>query len=510
MTRTNRPPSFPGATTPRANGRGGLREALALRGEQSRRLTGVLMLLAVLLMTLAGAFGAFGSSPASAATECTPSATTGCVQGIIKTSAGDPAPGVGLMLTGGKLMDPERTETDAEGRWAIPVGVGGTYEVTVNEDTLPEGQFFKLTGSREVSVELYESTSALFPLTDDPDAAAAAEEPEEPEETATEESPSQTPASTGQSEQPAADPGASASASGGDGFSWPRFWQQFASGIRMGLLLALGAVGLSMVFGTTGLSNFAHAEMLSMGGILAFLFMQITGNIWLAGLISVLVMAVVGWGQDAILWKPLRRRRLSLMQMMIVSIGLSIVLQNVFQFFFGANVLRIDPHTPATVTLLGVTLTVQSYIAMGIALVTIIGVGLAMKYTRFGRATRAVADNIALAEASGIDVNRVVRVVWTAGVALAGLSGVLLGLVLNGISWNTGWHFLLLLFAAVILGGIGTTFGAIVGSMIIGLIVEMANIWLPGDLKHAAALFILIVVLLFRPQGLFGRKERIG
>src|SRR5690606_6227740 len=199
-----------------------------------------------------------------------------------------------------------------------------------------------------------------------------------------------------------------------------------------------------------------------------------------------------------------------LMQMMIVSIGFSIVLQNIFQFFFGANVLRIDPHTPSTVTFFGVTLTVQSYIAMGIALVMIIAVGLAMKFTRFGRATRAVADNIALAEASGIDVNRIVSVVWTVGVALAGLSGVLLGLVLNGISWNTGWHFLLLLFAAVILGGIGTMFGAIVGSMIIGLVVEMANIWLPGDLKHAAALFILIIVLLFRPQGLFGRKERIG
>jgi branched-chain amino acid transport system permease protein len=96
------------------------------------------------------------------------------------------------------------------------------------------------------------------------------------------------------------------------------------------------------------------------------------------------------------------------------------------------------------------------------------------------------------------------------GTALAGLAGLLLGLVLNGIAWNTGWSFLLLLFAAVVLGGIGTAFGAFVGAMIIGLVVEMANIWLPGDLKHAAALLILIIVLLVRPQGIFGRKERIG
>src|SRR5690606_33852632 len=126
------------------------------------------------------------------------------------------------------------------------------------------------------------------------------------------------------------------------GFSWERFWQQFASGIRMGLLRALGAVGLSLVYGTTSLANFSHAEMVSAGGILAFLFMQMTGNIWLTGLIVVALMAGVGWAQDKILWQPLRKRRLSLMQMMIVSIGLSIVLQNLFQFFFGANVLRID------------------------------------------------------------------------------------------------------------------------------------------------------------------------
>src|SRR5690606_13595657 len=107
-------------------------------------------------------------------------------------------------------------------------------------------------------------------------------------------SPSETserpPASTGQAEQ-TGEAGAAKSTGGGDGFSWPRFWQQFASGIRMGLMLALGAVGLSMVFGTTGLSNFAHAEMLSMGGILAFLFMQLTGNIWIAGTIAVAIMA---------------------------------------------------------------------------------------------------------------------------------------------------------------------------------------------------------------------------
>ncbi|RKQ94532.1 branched-chain amino acid transport system permease protein [Mycolicibacterium mucogenicum 261Sha1.1M5] len=436
--------------------------------------------------------------PAHAAT-CVPDATTGCVQGIVKTSAGDPASGVGLTLTGKGAS--EDTTTDENGRWSFPITQEGTYEVALDTATLPEGQFPRATDTRSVEVALFESASALFPLTDDPDAAATPTAPGSGET-----------AGSGSGEATPGDEGATTTTkpSATNAFSWPRFWQQAASGLRMGLLLALGAVGLSLVFGTTGLSNFAHAEMLSMGGILAFLAMQLTGNIWLSGALVVVVMAAFGWVQDAVLWKPLRKRRLSLTQMMIVSIGFSIVLQNIFQFFFGANILRIDPSTPKTVTLAGITLTVQSYVAMGIALVAIIAVALVMKYTRFGRATRAVADNRPLAEASGIDVDRVIRSVWTVGVALAGLSGVLLGLVLNGIAWNTGWHYLLLLFAAVILGGIGTTFGAIVGALIIGLVIEMANIWLPGDLKHAAALLILIVVLLVRPQGLFGRKERIG
>lgn len=475
---------------------------------RARPAVALAVLVALVATALGSLIGLVSATPAHAATECSPDASTACVQGAIRTSGGDPATGVTVTLEGPESQD---TVTDTDGRWAFVVAAAGDYTVAVDTATLPDGEFARGASSREVQVALYESVSALFPLTDDPAEAAAADDPANADETPATESDDEStsgPATTNESGTQAS-PGAEAAVSG-DGFSWARFWQQAASGIRMGLLLSLAAVGLSLVYGTTGLSNFAHAEMVSMGGILAFLFMSITGNLWLAGALTVVAMAAFGWFQDAVLWKPLRKRRLSLMQLMIVSIGLSIVLQNLFQFFFGANVLHIDPSTQRTVTLFGVTLTAQSYVAMGIALVCIIGVGFAMKYTRFGRATRAVSDNPALAEASGIDVHRVVRMVWVAGSALAGLAGMLLGLVLNGITWNTGWQFLLLLFAAVVLGGIGTAFGAIVGAMAIGLIVEMANIWLPGDLKHAAALFLLIIVLLVRPQGIFGRAKRIG
>lgn len=436
--------------------------------------------------------GLFSVSPAHAA-DCAPSPENACVQGVIKTSTGEPAEGIELSLSGG--AEDQTTQTVADGRWSFIVEEAGTYTVTVDEASLPEGQFLKLTDTREVTVQLNSVAGGLFPLTDNPDESGSAGGT----------TPSPTPGEgTGESAE-SAGTGTSASS-----FSWPRFWQQFASGIRLGLLIALASLGLSLIFGTTGLSNFAHGEMVSMGGLLAAAFMSLTGNLWLAAGIAVIAMAAFGWVQDKILWKPLRKRRLSLMQLMIVSIGLSITMQYLFQFFWGSGIVRIDTRNPATATIFGITMTVQSYIAMGVSLAAIILVGLALMFTRFGRATRAISDNPALAKASGIDVDRVINVVWIVGGGLAGLAGVFLGLVFNGINWFTGGQLLLLFFAAVTLGGLGTAFGAFVGSMIIGMMVELTNIWLPGDLKFATALLILILILLVRPQGIFGRKERIG
>ena len=118
--------------------------------------------------------------------------------------------------------------------------------------------------------------------------------------------------------------------------------------------------------------------------------------------------------------------------------------------------------------------------------------------------------NAALAAASGINVEQVVRIVWIISCGMAALSGVLLGIYLNGISWNTGATLLLLMFAAVTLGGLGTANGALVGSLIIGIVADMSSLIIPNDMRYASALAILIIVLLIRPQGLFGKQQRVG
>ena len=146
---------------------------------------------------------------------------------------------------------------------------------------------------------------------------------------------------------------------------------------------------------------------------------------------------------------------------------------------------------------------------MVIAVIVLLVVAFALLRTRLGKATRAVADNPALAAASGIDVDRVIRLVWIAGAMLAGLAGVLLGIA-QGVNFQLGFQILLLMFAAVTLGGLGTAFGALVGSIVVGLFVTVSTLVIPTELKSVGALGILIVILLVRPQGILGRAQRVG
>jgi neutral amino acid transport system permease protein len=430
------------------------------------------VLLGLLVLSFSMGTGSLTAAHAEEAT-CVADASTGCFNGTIKGVGA----GVDVIIEGnGETIV---ATTNEDGKWIAAVTSAGLYTLTLDESTLPDG----VTASGEASVQreitLGANAAAIFQV-------AGAEVDEAGD------APVTTAATT-------------------TAVTPERFAQQFVSGLRLGLLLALASIGLSLIYGTTGLSSFSHAEQVTLGGLLGFTFANVLGlNIFLTVVIVVILTGFTGYVQDKFMWQPLRKKGLSITQMIIVTIGLALALQYTFQMFYGASTIRILMANPETVTFGPVTLTVQSLWAMGVSIVVLVLVGLFLLKTRTGRATRAVSDNPALASASGIDVDRIIRLVWIIATALAGLSGVMLGLVLNGINWQTGMQLLLLMFAAVTLGGLGTAFGALVGSLIIGMTVELANLVLPGDFKYATALVLLIIVLLVRPQGIFGRKERIG
>ncbi len=287
--------------------------------------------------------------------------------------------------------------------------------------------------------------------------------------------------------------------------------QDLVNGFTFSVLLALGALGLSMIFGTTGLTNFAHGELITFGAIVAYGMDSSWGlPVIVAGFLATIVSGAFGWAQDAVLWRPLRHRGTGLIAMMIVSIGLSIFLRNVYQYFAGADTHNYTQFATVQPWHIGpVDLTPKSAIVTVVAIAVLLVVTTALQKTRIGKATRAVADNPALASSSGINVDRVISVVWIGGAALAGLSGFLLGMT-QGFDYQLGFKILLLVFAAVTLGGLGTIWGAILGSLVVGIFIEVSTLIIPAELKFAGALAVLIVVLLIRPQGLLGRAERVG
>ena len=195
---------------------------------------------------------------------------------------------------------------------------------------------------------------------------------------------------------------------------------------------------------------------------------------------------------------------------MVVTIGISLVLRYLYLFAFGGTPRFFKDFTAQSAVQIGIVeITPKDLIAASLSIIVLVGVGLFLIYTRMGKAMRAVADNRDLAESSGIDVQRVIRFVWTLGGGLAALGGVFLGLS-EQVSWNIGFRTLLLVFAGVILGGLGTAFGALVGSLIVGIGIQVSTLFVPTELKNVGALVVLILVLIMRPQGILGRKERVG
>lgn len=287
--------------------------------------------------------------------------------------------------------------------------------------------------------------------------------------------------------------------------------QNLLNGVIFGLLLALASVGLSLIYATTKLSNFAHGEQVTLGAAAAFAAVSLGAPVLLAAVIAIAVGGASGWFQDLVLWSQLRKRRVKPMQQMIVSIGLALIFVNLLQIWMGAQRVRLSTEIEQRIQIGPVAIGPQTMLSMAICIVALGGVGFFLQRTRLGRATRAVADNPALASATGITVNRVIRIVWILSGSLAALAGVLLALYENTSDFSAGSRILLLMFAAVTLGGLGHPFGALVGSLLVGIVAEVSTVFLPAtDLKYAVVMLLLFLTLLVRPQGILGKKERVG
>ncbi|WP_202918204.1 branched-chain amino acid ABC transporter permease [Streptomyces cavernae] len=299
----------------------------------------------------------------------------------------------------------------------------------------------------------------------------------------------------------------------GRGFG-ARLLQSLVDGVQFGVIIAVTAVGLSLLFGTIHLINFAHGEFVTIGAAFAFfLNVSAAGPGWHlipAAAAAVVFGALLGAAVDRGLWRPLRARGTGLINLFIVTIGLSLLLRHVVLVLFGARPASFAQYDIQNAIRLGaIGITPRDLTVTLLSVAVLVGVAVLLQRTRTGTAVRAVSVNRDLAEASGIDVQRVVLVVWILSGALAALGGVFYGLV-EIITWDMGFKLLLLMFAGIILGGLGSAYGAMVGSLVIGIVAQVSTLWFPVDLQYAWALLVLIVILLVRPEGILGRPERTG
>jgi len=368
-----------------------------------------------MLFVLPPAIASAADSGAQAVDECNPTASNGCVNGILQDADKKPIADVTITLSGKATAE---TKTAADGKWAFSVADDGDYAVTIDASVAKEHGLKASSATVTIRKASFDKQRGVVRFDQAGDSAGSGT--------------SGTSGSSGSANGTKGATGTSGSTAATqspvkkDGSNvGKRIWQQLYSGIIFGLMLGLMSVGMNLVYGTTGLQSFSHGEQVTLGGLMAYVDTQML-------------------------------------------------------------------HMPL------------------IAICVIVGVTLFLYKTRLGRATRAVSDNAALAAASGINVDQVVRVVWILSCAMAALSGVLLGVYLNGISWNTGATLILLMFAAVTLGGLGTANGALIGSLVIGIVADMSSLVIPNDMRYASALAILIIVLLVRPQGIFGKQQRVG
>jgi branched-chain amino acid transport system permease protein len=413
------------------------------------------------------------------------------VKDQVRTSDGktdnQPVPGVEVTVTDSSGIVVETGTTDAEGVLIISVPTRADYTVTLNEATLPSGEKLdsRTPAIQNVLTDSFVTKTKVITYF------------------------------TGESQN--------VSQSG-----FERVAQRFSDGIRLGLILAMCSVGLSLIFGTTGLTNFAHGEMVTFGGIMAFVF-NVTGltflgflgfipgirddgtfHIFWAAPIGIILGGGFGWALNKGIFGPLRRRGVGLVTQMVLTVGLSIALRNFFLSRFEGRTRPFADFSLQKAWDLGpINITPRDFTVSILCLIILVVTALGLRFTRLGKATRAVSDNPDLASATGIDSEKVIRLVWILGGCLAAAGGIFRGLD-EQVSFDMGGRLLFLLFAGITLGGLGSAFGALVGGFVIGILVEVSSLVVPTELKTAPALIILILVLLLRPQGILGRAQRVG
>jgi branched-subunit amino acid ABC-type transport system permease component len=284
-------------------------------------------------------------------------------------------------------------------------------------------------------------------------------------------------------------------------------------GLITGCIYALGAIGVSLLFGILRFAHFAHGDVMTLGGYLALTFVWWLGWPVLAAIpLAMIGTALVAVGLDRAFYRPFRRR--PTITSVIASFGVMLMIRSAIQLIWGVEPMQYKAGIERPIILFGQLRLQERHIWMiAITAVLVLALHLMLSRSRIGRAMRAVSDEPDLARVTGISTERVILVTWLVGGALAAVAGVFLGMD-SKIDSYMGWDMLLPIFAAAILGGIGSPMGAAAGGLVLGLIEELStynwigeNPLVPPDYKLGLAFAIMVILLIWRPTGLLRGRQ---
>ncbi len=285
--------------------------------------------------------------------------------------------------------------------------------------------------------------------------------------------------------------------------------QRGLNGLSLGAIYALGAVGLTLVYGILKLVNFAHGDFLTFGAYMAYLVNVTWGlPLALAVVFAMVATALLGVGLEKVMWGPMRAKGAGMLQLLLMAIGLAFVIRYGIQFAWGTELRQLDVDRSATVEFLGLRIGRVNLVVIIVGAIALVATGMMLRLSLLGKRMRALSDSIDLAETSGINTSRVVLWTWVFAAGLAGLAGVFAGAITQ-IQPEMGFELLLPIFAAVVLGGIGNAFGALYAGILLGIIIEWSTFFVDSGLKLAVGFVVLILVLVIRPQGILGKARAV-
>lgn len=280
--------------------------------------------------------------------------------------------------------------------------------------------------------------------------------------------------------------------------------QLILNGLVTGSLLALPALALTMVFGILKFPNFAVGAMLTFGAYTAWVMNAVFGlPLLIATAIAALISAAVAVLSDILVFQRLRDA--GSITLLVASMGLSLILENICRFAFGNATRNLNVEIARPIRWYGLRINHEQLVTAISVVVCVIAIQLLLYASPLGRAMRATADNAPLASVRGIERDTIVRITWALSGCLLALSGVLAGLD-RAVDPLLGWNYQIPVFAAAILGGLGSPIGAVIGALVIGLAEELSTLILPTNYRQIVSFAIILLLLLVRNQGLFGGK----